>query len=44
MFYHTVLNGMVQRGREGEEERGGGGWILGRLMTSGLSKDIWCHV
>ena len=44
MYDHTVLNGMVQRGsgeREGEREW----WVdLSCLMTTGLSKDIQCHV
>ena len=44
-YDHTILNSTVQRGQrdhyEGERER----WVdLGRLMTPGVSKDIWCHV
>ena len=44
MYDHTVLNGMVQRGREGAERQRGRWMDLGCLMTPGLSKNIRCHV
>ena len=66
MYDHIVRNSMMQRGKDGERERGRerevGGfeccksygaereegrerWAdLGRLMTAGLSQDIWCHI
>ena len=34
MYDHTVVNSIVQRGRERE----------GQVGRFGLSQDIWCHV
>ena len=39
--------GREERGGDGETGGGDGAkvaWLVGCLMTPGLSKDIWCHV